>query len=86
MNDILHRAAAHNESIDRYINVTLREHFGGERVTARQWFEAQQMIRAQDFFGKGLAICREMRAAGYDCRIDGQSGKLHCPGGNIMAY
>lgn len=85
-NSLIEKAIAHNESIDTYINVTLRNHFGGDKINLSQWFEAQQLIRAQNFYDKGMEILRELKAAGIDCKMDMQSNKLHCAAYNVRAY
>ena len=45
-------AKAHNESIDAFIHVTLKEHFGTDTLNAAQWFEAQDLISRQGFYKK----------------------------------
>ena len=72
-------AKAHNESIDTYINVTLKEHFGSDTITPSQWFEAQRLINQQNFYDKGHAILVVLRTLGLDCKMDMQSNKLVCP-------
>lgn len=82
----IERAIAHNESIDHYITVTLRDHFGGDRVSFSQWIEAQQMIRSQNFWQKACEILRDLRGAGVCCTIDGTNNKIHAPANGIYAY
>lgn len=72
-------AKAHNESIDRFINVTLKEHFGSDTINAAQWFEAQRLINQQNFYDKGHTILVVLRTLGIDCKMDMQSNKLVCP-------
>jgi hypothetical protein len=72
-------AKAHNESIDRFINITLREHFGSDTINAEQWFEAQRLINQQNFYDKGHTILVVLRTLGIDCKMDMQSNKLVCP-------
>lgn len=79
-------AKVHNESIDHYVNVTLKEHFGSETITASQWFEAQHLINEQNFYQKGHAILEVIRAFEIDCKMDMQSNKLHCPEIGLFAY
>ena len=83
---LIEQAIAHNKSVDDYINITLRNHFGSDHITPRQWFEAQRLIREQNFAEKGRAILKQIRAYGIDCKIDGQSDKLHYPALGINAY
>lgn len=86
VDELITMAKRHNEAIDEYMNVTLKEHFGGDKITLAQWFEAQQMIREQNFFEKAREILKPLRAAGIDCKMDAQSNKLHCPKYDITAY
>lgn len=87
MKDMLITAARkHNENIDHFINVELREHFGSDKINASQWFEAQRLINAQNFYEKGHDILVCLRALGIDCKMDMQSNKLHCPECGINAY
>ena len=78
-------AKAHNESIDTYINVTLKEHFGSDKISVDQWFEAQHLIKQQNFYKKGYSILKVIRAFGIDCKMNMQSDKLHCPELNLYA-
>lgn len=78
-NKLEEMAKAHNESIDTFINVTLKEHFGSETINAEQWFEAQRLINQQNFYDKGHAILIVLRTIGIDCKMDMQSNKLVCP-------
>ncbi len=86
INNLTNLAKAHNESIDTFINVTLKEHFGSETITFGQWFEAQHLINEQNFYKKGYAILEVIRGFGIDCKMDMQSNKLHCPEINLFAY
>ena len=72
-------ARQHNESIDHFINVTLKEHFGSDKISCEQWFEAQRLIKEQDFWTKGHNILKVIRAFGVDCKINAQTEKLYCP-------
>ena len=72
-------ARKHNESVDAYINVTLKEHFGSDKISAEQWFEAQLLIKQQNFYEKGQSILKVIRAFGIDCKMNMQSDKLYCP-------
>lgn len=83
---LIDRAIAHNKCINDYINITLRNFFGGDKITPSQWFEANELIRQQNFYEKGCAILDEIRALGIDCKIDMQSNKLHYPALSIIAY
>lgn len=71
-------AKAHNESIDKFINVTLKEHFGTDKINISQWFEAQHLIKEQNFYEKGHAILVVLRTIGIDCKMDMQTNKLVC--------
>lgn len=79
-------AKDHNDNIDHFIKVTLKEHFGGETITPSQWFEAQRLINDQNFYKRGYGILKVLRSFGIDCRMDMQSNKLHCPEINLFAY
>ena len=79
-------AQRHNQAVDHFVNVTLRNHFGSDTITVSQWFEANHLIQAQDFYKKGMCILRPLRAHGIDCKMDMQSNKLHCPEYGINAY
>ena len=68
------------------INVELRDHFGSDKINASQWFEAQRLINAQNFYEKGHNILECLRFIGIDCKMDMQSNKLHCPECGINAY
>lgn len=79
-------AKAHNDSIDHFIHVTLKEHFGTDQLNVSQWFEAQELISKQKFYKKGHAVQDVIRAFGIDCKMDMQSHKLHCPEMDVFAY
>lgn len=83
---LLKKANAHNESIDHFIHVTLKDHFGADTLNMKQWFEAQHLISEQRFYDKGYPILEALRATGIDCKMDMQSNKLHCPQIGIYAY
>ncbi len=72
-------AKAHNESVDKFHNVTLKEHFGSDEISLEQWFEAQRLINGENFYKKGHNILLIIRAFGVDCKMDMQSNKLYCP-------
>lgn len=72
-------ARTHNEQIDNFINVTLKEHFGTDTLNVQQWFEAQHLILEQNFYKKGYAIMKALRDLGIDCKMNMQSNKLVCP-------
>ena len=86
VNKLAELAKAHNDSIDNFINVTLKEHFGTDTLNMAQWFEANELIGQQKFYKKGHVILEVIRAFGIDCKMDMQSNKLHCPEINVMAY
>ena len=67
-NKLAEMAKAHNESIDNFINVTLKEHFGTDTLNVTQWFEAQELIAQQNFYDKGHAILVVLRTIGIDCK------------------
>lgn len=85
-NMLIDAARKHNENIDNFINVELRKHFGSDKINASQWFEAQRLINAQNFYEKGHNILECLRFIGIDCKMDMQSNKLHCPECGINAY
>ncbi len=72
-------ALEHNQSVDRFRNENLRKHFGSDKITAEQWFEAQRMIADQCFYTKGIKIVRALRKEGIDAKINAQSEKIYCP-------
>ena len=76
--DLEAKAIAHNQSVDNFINITLRDHFNGDKISAQQWFEAQRLIKEQDFYEKGRIILLALRAFGFDCKMNMQSEKLVC--------
>ena len=71
-------AKSHNESIDNFIEKELKAHFGSENISLSQWFEAQRLIKEQNFYEKGRIILRTLRAFGFDCKMNMQSEKLVC--------
>lgn len=73
---LMEKAHAHNTAVDNYINIELKKYFGGEKITVAQWFEAQTLIRKQNFYEKGMKILKELRTNGIDVKIDMQSHKL----------
>lgn len=78
-NKLAEMAKAHNESIDKFVNVTLKEHFGTDTLNVTQWFEAQRLLGQQNFYDKGHAILVVLRSIGIDCKMNMQSNKLVCP-------
>ena len=86
VNTFIEAAHNHNSSVDHFINVELVKHFGGDKITADQWFEAQRLINEQDFYNKGHVILKVLRSYGIDCKMDMQSNKLHCAAYNVRAY
>lgn len=72
---LMEKAHAHNTAVDNYI-IELKKYFGGEKITAVQWFEAQTLIRKQNFYEKGMKILKELRTNGIDVKMDMQSHKL----------
>jgi len=70
--------SAHNDSIDNYININLSKILNAKdgKINLTQWFEAQELIRQQNFYEKGRKIQIELRAAGYDVKMNMQSYKL----------
>lgn len=71
-------ARTHNETIDNFINVTLKEHFGKDELNMKEWFEAQRLIGEQNFYKRGHAILVALRDLGVDCKMNMQSNKLVC--------
>lgn len=69
---------AHNESIDNYINGELARQLGAKdgKVSMNQWFKAQELINAQGFYKKGMAILEDLRRKGFDVKMNMQSHKL----------
>lgn len=69
-------ARDHNDKIDYFTRVTLFEHFGSNKIKPEQWFEAQALIKEQNFWEKGLAIVEAARAQGLDFKINAQSNEI----------
>ena len=68
----------HNESIDNYINNDLAKELGAKngKISMNQWFKAQELIKAQGFYEKGMEILRDLRSKGFDVKMNMQSNKL----------
>ena len=79
-------AIEHNQKVDHFVKVQLKEHFGSDSINATQWFEAQSLIQNQRFYERGMTILNVLRAIGIDCKMDMQSNKLHCLEYGIKAY
>ena len=79
-------AIDHNQKVDHFVKVELKEHFGSDKITASQWFEAQSLIQNQRFYERGMTILNVLRSIGIDCKMDMQSNKLHCLEHGIKAY
>lgn len=76
---LIQEALHHNEKVDNYRNVDLKNHFGSDTITPEQWFEAQRMIKAQGFFDSGLKIVRALQKVGIGAKINALSEKIYCP-------
>lgn len=72
------KVSAHNEMIDNYINNDLAKELGAKngKITLDQWFKAQELINKQGFYSKAKKLLNELRAAGFNVKINMQSNKL----------
>lgn len=77
-NEVIAIVQRHNQSIDDYINGELAKKLNAKngKINMNQWFRAQELIKEQDFYGKGKKILRDLRSKGFDVKIDAQSDKL----------
>lgn len=69
----------HNKKIDDYINGELSERLGAKNgeVTLDKWFEAQKLLKEQNFFEEAKNLQKALRDIGKDVKMDMQSNKLH---------
>lgn len=86
LQSLVDMANTHNQNVDHFINVALKEHFGSDKINASQWFEANRLISEQHFYERGMIVLNVLRTLGFDCKMDMQSNKLHCPEHGIRAY
>ena len=72
------RIQEHNESITRYYEGELAEALGAKdgKITLDKWFKAQELIKAQGFYEKGMKILKECRKAGFDVKMNMQDNRL----------
>jgi hypothetical protein len=70
--------AQHNNKIDKFINEEIPEQLKikNKRMSPEQWFQAQRIIGEQHFYEDGKKIQDNLRAKGYDIKMDMQSNKL----------
>lgn len=74
---------AHNDEIDNFIynevpkllNLT-KDKNGEYSLTMADWFKANELIRKQDFYKKGIEIQNMLRDDMHDVKMDMQSNKL----------
>ena len=74
---------AHNDEIDNFIyneipkllNLTKDEN-GEYSLTMADWFKANELIRKQDFYKKGIEIQNMLRDDMHNVKMDMQSNKL----------
>lgn len=76
--DVINAIQAHNNAIDNYINGELSKKLNAKngKIKMDQWFKAQTLIKEQNFYEKGMVILKELRAEGFDVKMDMQSNKL----------
>lgn len=76
--DVINAIQAHNNAIDNYINGELSKKLNAKngKIKMNQWFKAQTLIKEQNFYKKGMVILKELRAEGFDVKMDMQSNKL----------
>lgn len=71
---------AWNRRIDRFITEELPDLLGYPEGTTEirmtEWFDAQRIIREQNFYETGREIQMGLRNAGFDVKMDMQSDKL----------
>lgn len=71
---------AHNSRIEHFMEAELPALLGvkdkDSRVSIYKWFEAQRIYEAQGFYKAGKAVQDELRADGWDVKMDMQSYKL----------
>lgn len=77
---------AHNDEIDNFIyneipkllNLTnlTKDKNGEYSLTMDDWFKANELIRKQDFYKKGIEILNMLRDDMYNVKMDMQSNKL----------
>jgi hypothetical protein len=68
----------HNDAVDNYVNNELAVKLNAKngKIKMSQWFEAQTLIRQQNFYEKGHKILVELRSQGFDVKMNMQSDKL----------
>lgn len=76
--EVKRRMQEHNESITRYYEGELAEALGAKdgKISLDKWFKAQELIKAQGFYDKGIKIVRECQAAGFDVKMNMQDNSL----------
>ena len=77
---------AHNDEIDNFIyneipkllNLTnlTKDKNGEYSLTIEDWFKANELIRKQDFYKKGMKILNMLRDDMHNVKMDMQSNKL----------
>lgn len=77
---------AHNDEIDNFIyneipkllNLTnlTKDKNGEYSLTIEDWFKANELIRKQDFYKKGIEILNMLRDDMHNVKMDMQSNKL----------
>lgn len=77
---------AHNDEIDNFIyneipkllNLTnlTKDKNGEYSLTIEDWFKANELIRKQDFYKKGMEILNMLRDDMHNVKMDMQSNKL----------
>ena len=77
---------AHNEEIDNFIyneipkllNLTnlTKDKNGEYSLTMADWFKANELIRKQNFYKKGIEILNMLRDDMHNVKMDMQSNKL----------
>lgn len=68
--EAIQKANAHNDSVKRFYEVDLVNHFGKDTINGGEWFIAMQLIEQQKFFQKACPIVDELRACGFQVKIN----------------
>lgn len=68
--EAIQKANAHNDSVKRFYEVDLVNHFGKDTINGGEWFIAMQLIQKQNFFQKAQTIVDELIRCGIQAKID----------------
>lgn len=74
------RIAEHNDSVNKFLNDELphlmNKATGKSQFTLADWFTAQSIFQQQNFYDKAMKLLKEMRADGWDVKINCQAETL----------